>query len=365
MEELDAEILAAQPGSVLAGFGVVWRRLRGLPEWNLVEPWQRKELASDDDTRHQQECAKALQPELVRAIASSDVFEVGRLLGVRDARRVAIDVENMSESIVRRPRACSLLDAAIGLRAAEVAKYLLEFHSVHASRETMKTAISTGVLVLIRLVWDRLPECQRGGRTDLLQEAADFHREDVLAWLFRGATPLEREVFAEFALGRHLADALIIATQNGPLLWSNNARVRVAAWPVASTLEFVAPPDGLSIDSGWWVDLNGKASTLEPQDGQWVTPPGIPRGDVAQLVLPFGVTQLGLSCVRGCTALTYFWIPETVTEIGWYAFADGQSLRRLVIPASVTSIDASIDGGWSYGLQIVMAASTDVTCDGI
>jgi hypothetical protein len=229
----------------------------------------------------------------------------------------------------------------------------------------MKTAISTGVLVLIRLVWDRLPECQRGGRTDLLQEAADFHHEDVVAWLFRGATPLEREVFAEFALGRHLADALLIATQNGPMLWSNNARVRVAAWPVASTLEFVAPPDGLAIDSGWWVNLKGKASTLEPQDGQWVTPPGITREGVAQLVLPFGVTQLGRCCFLGCTDLTQFSNPETVTEIGWYAFAHCRSLRRLVIPASVTSIDASMTWGCSYALQIVMAASTDVTCDGI
>jgi hypothetical protein len=115
-EELDAVIFAAQPGSALARFGVVWRRPRGLPEWILVDPWQRSLLTFYDDvTRCQKESAKALQPELVRTIAAGDVFEGGQLLGVRGARRVMIDVENMSESIVRRPRACSLLDVAIGL----------------------------------------------------------------------------------------------------------------------------------------------------------------------------------------------------------------------------------------------------------
>jgi hypothetical protein len=248
---------------------------------------------------------------------------------------------------------------------AEVAKYLLEFHGVCPSRETMKMAISTGVLELIRNIWGRLSENQREYRADLLQAAADFHHPDILAWLLREASPLERESFGEFALERHLADAVIVATDNGLRLWSKNARARIATWSVASTLQFVAPPDGLSIDCGWWLDLCGKASAIEPDGGEWVIPQRIPRELVAHLVLPFGVAQLGRNCLAGCEALARFSIPQTVTEVGWFAFAWCRSLKRLVFPASVKSIDASIDWECSDTLQIVAAADTEFTVNGI
>jgi hypothetical protein len=111
---------------------------------------------------------------------SNDIFALGRLLGGEVAKTVRIRVEDIPESVIRRPFRCSLLDVSVGAGAVEMTKYLLEFHDVKPTRETLKQAISTGNAELIRLMWQRVPEGDRLHRADLLQVAADFHREAAL-----------------------------------------------------------------------------------------------------------------------------------------------------------------------------------------
>ena len=49
----------------------------------------------------------------------------------------------------------------------DVAKYLLEFHKATPTRETLRMAVSTGNVELIRTAWERLPE-EHEGRADLI-----------------------------------------------------------------------------------------------------------------------------------------------------------------------------------------------------
>ena len=59
-----------------------------------------------------------------------------------------------------------------------------------------------------------------------------------------------------------------------------------------------------------------------------------PGGDV---VIPDGVTDL-YACFQGCTDITSVAIPDSVTNIGDYAFWGCTSLIRVSIPKNVTSI---------------------------
>ena len=56
------------------------------------------------------------------------------------------------------------------------------------------------------------------------------------------------------------------------------------------------------------------------------------------LVLPDSVTNIGDYAFRGCKSLKSLVIPDSVTSIGDHAFEDCESLKSLVIPDSVTSI---------------------------
>ena len=51
-----------------------------------------------------------------------------------------------------------------------------------------------------------------------------------------------------------------------------------------------------------------------------------------------GVTSLGRSALRGCSAMTKVTLPDTLTSIGDYAFEDCTGLTAITIPASVTFI---------------------------
>jgi hypothetical protein len=63
----------------------------------------------------------------------------------------------------------------------------------------LKQSISTGNLEMFRMVRERLPEGKLGERVDLMEVAAEFHQEEVLAWLHRDATVFEREGLLVFA----------------------------------------------------------------------------------------------------------------------------------------------------------------------
>jgi hypothetical protein len=111
---------------------------------------------------------EAVLDELVEAAASNDVVALGRLLGPRDVKTVVLTC--LPEAMVRRPKSCMLLDVSVDAGAVEVSKCLFEFHGARPTRETLKMAISSGTLDLIRLLWSRLPGEQHS-RGDLLEVA--------------------------------------------------------------------------------------------------------------------------------------------------------------------------------------------------
>jgi hypothetical protein len=101
-----------------------------------------------------------------------------------------------------------LLDIAVGAGAVDLTKCLLELHEAKPTRETLKMAMSSGNVDLIRQIWARLPGEQHS-RSDLLEGAADFHRDEPLLWLFRDSTVFDQELFFVFAAEAHLADGLL------------------------------------------------------------------------------------------------------------------------------------------------------------
>ena len=65
--------------------------------------------------------------------------------------------------------------------------------------------------------------------------------------------------------------------------------------------------------------------------------------EVKDLIIPSSVTSIGGSAFRGCSGLTSVTIPESVTSIGDRAFSDCSGLTSVTIPESVTSI-----GGFAF-----------------
>ena len=60
--------------------------------------------------------------------------------------------------------------------------------------------------------------------------------------------------------------------------------------------------------------------------------------DLADIVIPDGVTSIGDYAFEGCESLRSVVIPDGVTSIGDYVFSGCRSLTDIVIPNSVTSI---------------------------
>ena len=56
------------------------------------------------------------------------------------------------------------------------------------------------------------------------------------------------------------------------------------------------------------------------------------------IIIPDGVTEIGVNAFSNCGNLTDLVIPETVTTIGEYAFGGCSSLESVTIPCSVTTI---------------------------
>ena len=59
---------------------------------------------------------------------------------------------------------------------------------------------------------------------------------------------------------------------------------------------------------------------------------------LTSVTIPNSVTKIGSEAFRGCSGLTSVTIPNSVTEIGWYAFSGCSGLTSVTIPNSVTSI---------------------------
>jgi hypothetical protein len=283
--------------------------------------------------------------ELAIATASNDIAMVGRLLGPRDIHAIQFGDRELAESPVRRPLFCSVLDVAVGSGSVEMTKCLLEFYSAKATRETLKMAISTGSHELIRVTRERLPgaEAELGESIDLVEVAAEFHQDEVLAWLFRQATICPRELLAVFALERKLSDALSLAVEGGFAPWWYRARELTLKWRVSAELEFVSAPKGFWVEGGWWSSKRGRETPLPPlgreRDGEWILPECSRRVDLTCAALPAGVRTIGGNSFEGCSCLRQLKIPLSVTAITSRAFAGCSGLTQLQVPWTVTTVE--------------------------
>jgi hypothetical protein len=196
--------------------------------------------------------SKAKRVAVGEAAASNDVSAVGRLLMKEDVSKMRFNLRRQPKSLLRHPESCTLLDIAVDSGSIEVTKCLLEFHGAEPAREALKMALSSGNLESIRLMWQRLPD-EHENRFDLMEVAADFHRGEPLAWLLRDATELEREAFMALAIERRLADAVVVAVENGYRAWSQRMLELRELWLAAATLEFSPAPAGLREDSGLYI----------------------------------------------------------------------------------------------------------------
>jgi hypothetical protein len=294
--------------------------------------------------------------DLAVAVASNDIAAVGRLLRQRDVNTVSFTRKCLPELLVRRSLVCSLLDVAVGSGSVEMVKYLLEFHGANPTRETLEQSIATGNLELFRMMRERLPETELRHRIDLMEVAAEFHGEEVLAWLLRNASQTalsvrEREFLVAFALEGKLADSLLAALDDGQRPWWYGARELALKWRASAELEFVSAPEGFSSDCGWWRSANGGVFALSPLgsagQGVWALPESVGRKDVMYAALPAGVMAIMDRTFRGCSHLTRLDTPTTVTAIGGWALSGCSRLARLNIPSGVKEIGSAALKGCS------------------
>jgi hypothetical protein len=300
------------------------------------------------------------------AAAANDLPRFGRALGNRAVNDVIVDAWQFPDPLVRRVKRCSLLDVAVGSDAVNVAKVMFEFGGATPTRETLKMAIAIGNAELIRLVWGRLPDADHERRGDILLVAADFHQEPALAWLFRDATLLERELLCEFALDERHADALLIAFQNGLGPWSSRTAGLALAWPAVRRFRLFDPPPGMERDCGWWLGADGAVTAIDGNDGlalrflerDAVTRVTIPaglnaveehacEGFVALSTIGMGVAvaELEEASFRGCSSVTRVVFSGSTRVIGELAFYECSGLIKLTIPSGVTSLaDMAFEG---------------------
>jgi hypothetical protein len=178
------------------------------------------------------------------------------LLAAENVNEIEVPAELQPDKLARRLHVAVLLDVAVGCGSVEVTKYLLEFHEARPTHETLKMALSTGSLELIRLIWERLPESETAHRAGLLEVVADFHWDEPLAWLLRDANDVGREAFA---LERHLADGLVVGLENGLQLWRWRVLDAAGHWLLARRLTIDPSLAQLRGASGWSVDATRSA----------------------------------------------------------------------------------------------------------
>jgi hypothetical protein len=187
----------------------------------------------------------------------------------------------------------------------------------------LKQSISTGNLELIKLMRERLPKGELRGRVELMEVAAEFHQEEVLAWLLRDATVFERELLGVFTLERKLADSLVVALENGFHPWWSRTREVSLKWRASAEMKFVQTPEGFSSDGGWWTDLSGGTRALRGLGNKVRFGP----------TLPDGRSRVG-------SAIEFKWTKAmSLAQLG-----DAKLLKSVVFPWGVTAIGEEL--GW-------------------
>ena len=83
-----------------------------------------------------------------------------------------------------------------------------------------------------------------------------------------------------------------------------------------------------------YTDYSGSSTHTYYQYIPWY----ISRKTIKEIVIEYGVTNIGDCAFRGCTGLTTIEIPDSITSIGNGAFEYCRSLKSITIPDSVTSI---------------------------
>ena len=75
-------------------------------------------------------------------------------------------------------------------------------------------------------------------------------------------------------------------------------------------------------------------SESETEIGEYVFKAGEARTNATHLVLPYGITQIGQEACWSSMSLSSIVIPESVREIGAWAFTDCSKLTNIKLPGS-------------------------------
>ncbi len=84
------------------------------------------------------------------------------------------------------------------------------------------------------------------------------------------------------------------------------------------------------------------------------------HGQDTHVLIPEGVTKIGIGAFDHCCALTSIMIPKTVTAIMGYAFSGCSNLKMISIPEGVTYIGGAAFMGCSGLTEIIIPVSTTI-----
>ena len=120
--------------------------------------------------------------------------------------------------------------------------------------------------------------------------------------------------------------------------------VAIAVWSVQQFENVIASGEaGPSVT--WTLDSKGVltiSGSGEMYDVDFQYPPWeSQKGQITNVVVEPGVTNIGYGAFKECTSLTSMTLPEGVTEIGMYVFYGCTSLTSITLPEGVTKIGRS------------------------
>jgi hypothetical protein len=193
---------------------------------------------------------------------------------------------------------------------------------------------------------------------------------------------LEKELFVDFAIRRHLADALLAVFVDGFRPWW--ALKAAAKWVPTREFVFGPAPEGFWRGGGWFTNSKGETKGIRAMEGRWtrkLTKSKLgDESEVTEVVLPFGVKAIAGDAFRdyatlrsltiqprcvtiedgmgwnsksrrdegamaGCTSLVGVTIPATCATIGSSAFSNCSGLTELGMPSGLTTIGDRAFGG--------------------
>jgi hypothetical protein len=248
LARVDQAVALAEPGSPMWNFASAWRKAvatrsivpkKSAPWYAPVSGWFSGVFGGCRKDTEQDVCWEEL---IVSSIVTGNISELGRLIGGRPVDAIRIDGKFLSQAnLALRPARCSLLSVAAGADSLESVRFLLGLCEATVTCDTVRMAVATGDVELIKMVWVRL-SAQEEARLTLLETAAEWHQPEPLLWLLGDATKDEQRIFLTFANAKHLAAALLIAES-----------IEVVPWQGA--------------EPGWWRSEEGSFRLLECGEG--------------------------------------------------------------------------------------------------